>query len=266
MRGPDLQRVAAHAEGAALEGAVVAAVLLLDEAGDDAALVVGLAGDQVLGHGAVGLDRADAVDAGDRGDDDHVVAFEQGAGGRVAHPVDLLVDLAFLLDVGVGARDIGLGLVVVVIRYEILDRVFREEALELAVELGGEGLVGGEDDRRALGGLDDLGDGEGLAGAGGAEQHLVALAGVGALDQLGDRRGLVAGGLEVRVQDEAPAALELVAGGRRGGEDRGGHGRTSRGGRKELGQAGGDGKGRSGSQAGRGWRMLSLRMSDFLGN
>jgi hypothetical protein len=50
--------------------------------------------DQVLGHRAVGLDRADAVDAGDRGDDDHVVAFQQRPGGRVAHPVDLLVDLA----------------------------------------------------------------------------------------------------------------------------------------------------------------------------
>ena len=38
--GPDLERVAAHAEGAALEGGVVAAVLLGDEFGDDLALVV----------------------------------------------------------------------------------------------------------------------------------------------------------------------------------------------------------------------------------
>jgi hypothetical protein len=53
----------------------------------------------------------------------------------VAHAVDLLVDGRVLLDIGVGARDIGLGLVVVVVRDEILDRVLREEALELAVEL-----------------------------------------------------------------------------------------------------------------------------------
>jgi hypothetical protein len=59
----------------------------------------------------------------------------------VAHPVDLFVDLAFLLDVGVRARDIGLGLVVVVVADEILDRVVREEALELAVELRGQRLV-----------------------------------------------------------------------------------------------------------------------------
>ena len=131
----------------------------------------------------------------------------------MAHPVDLLVDLAFLLDEGVGARHIGLGLVVVVIRYEILDGVLREEALELAVKLCRQGLVRREDDRRALGRLDDLGRGEGLAGAGGAEQHLVALAGCESRDQFGDRGGLVAGGLELRAQHEGPAALELGAAG-----------------------------------------------------
>ena len=115
------------------------------------ALVVGLALEEVLGHRRVGLDRADAVDAGHRGDDDDVVALEQRPGGRVAHPVDLLVDLGFLLDVGVRPRHVGLGLVVVVVGDEVLDRVVGEEALELAVELGGERLVGREDDRRALG-------------------------------------------------------------------------------------------------------------------
>jgi hypothetical protein len=47
--------------------------------------------------------------------------------------------------------------------------------LELAVELGGQRLVGRQDQRRALGLLDHLGHGEGLARAGDAEQHLVAL-------------------------------------------------------------------------------------------
>ena len=217
---PDLERIAADPEGAAGEALVVAAVLLLDEVGDDAALVVGLADDEVLGHRAIGLDRADAVDAGDRGDDDDVVALQQRPGGRVAHPVDLLVDLAFLLDIGVGAGDVGLGLVVVVVGDEVFDRVLGEEALELAVELGGQRLVRRQDDRRALRGFDDLGDGEGLAGAGGAEKHLVALAREDALDQLGDGRGLVARGLELGAQHEALAALELGAGERLGGEGR----------------------------------------------
>ena len=115
----------------------------------------------------------------------------------MAHAVDLLVHRRVLLDIGVGARDIGLGLVVVVIGDEILDRVVREEALELAIELGGQRLVGREHQRRALRRLDHLRHGEGLARAGDAEQHLVALMRVHLRHQLGDGRRLVALGLEL---------------------------------------------------------------------
>ena len=127
------------------------------------------------GHRRIGLDRADAVDARHRGDDDDVVALEQRARRRVAHAVDLLVDRGILLDIGVGARDIGFRLVVVVIGDEIFDRVVGEEALELAVELRGQRLVRRQDQRRALRRLDHLGHGEGLARAGDAEQHLRAV-------------------------------------------------------------------------------------------
>jgi hypothetical protein len=54
--------------------------------------------------------------------------------------------IELLLDVGVGARHVGLGLVVVVVGDEILDRVVREEELELAVELRGQRLVGRQDE------------------------------------------------------------------------------------------------------------------------
>ena len=127
----------------------------------------------------------------------------------VAHAVDLLVDGRFLLDVGVGARDVGLGLVVVVVGDEVLDGVVGEEALHLAVELGGQRLVGGEDQGRALGAGDDLRDGVGLARAGDAEQDLVGLAVVGGLDEIGDGGGLVAGGLVGRDEAEGDAAFGL---------------------------------------------------------
>ena len=209
--GVDLDRVAAHAERAPREGLVVAAILLRHEVGHDLALVVLAARMEILGHRPVGLHRADAVDARHRGHDDDVVALQQSPGCRVAHPVDLLVDLRFLLDVGVAARDVGLRLVVVVVAHEVLDRVVGEETLELPVELGRERLVRRQDDRGALRLLDDLGHGEGLARARGAEQHLVALAANDALGQLGDRGGLVARGLEVGRHAEADAALELLA-------------------------------------------------------
>ena len=209
--GEHLDRVAAHAEQAAREIAGLhALVLQRDEVLDELALVDLVAELQREGHRGIGLDRADAVDAGDGGDDDDVVALEQRPRRRVAHAVDLLVDVGFLLDIGVGARDVGLRLVIVVVGDEILDRVVGKEAPELAVELRGERLVGREDQRRALGRLDHLGHGEGLARAGDAEQHLVALVGAHALDQFLDRLRLVALRLEFGDDAKAPPALGLV--------------------------------------------------------
>ena len=205
----DFQIIAANAEGAADEGGVIAGVLQVDELAHDGARIGDVAGLQLEGHRRIGLDRADAVNARDRGDDDHVIAFEDGARRGVAHPVDRLIDRRFFLDVGVGARHIGFGHVVVVIGDEILDRIVREEALELAIELGGEGLVRRQDQGRALHRLDDLGHGEGLAGAGRAEQDLVALLALETLDQFGNRLRLVTLGGVFRDALEALPALGL---------------------------------------------------------
>ncbi len=210
MRGENLQIIAPHPEGAAREGGIVALVLQRDQLPDNFPLIGDLPLLHGEGHRRIGLDRADAIEAGDGSDDDDVVPFQQRARGRVAHPVDGFVHRAFLLDVRVRSRDIGLGLVIVVIADEILDRIVRKEALELAIELRGEDLVGREDQRRALHRLDHLGHGEGLARSGDAEQNLVPLAGIGTLDQLGDRGRLIAGGRIVRDELERPPALGLV--------------------------------------------------------
>src|SRR6185312_11366458 len=217
--GEDVDHIAAHAEGAAGEIVVVAAVLQRDQAGDGLLAVDALAALDADRGARIGLDRADAVDAGDRGDDDDVVALQDRARRRMAHAVDLFIYGAVLLDIGVGARDIGFGLVVVVIADEIFDRVVGEEGLELAVELGGQGLVGRQDQGGALGRLDDLGHGEGLAAAGDAQKDLVALGGVDAGHQLGDGGGLVAGGRVVADQLEAAAAFGFFGAGRAVGHE-----------------------------------------------
>ena len=72
----------------------------------------------------------------------------------------------------------------------------RKEALELLVELGGERLVVREDERRLAELGDDVGGGEGLAGAGDAEQRLAILARVKAGREFLDGLRLIAGGLE----------------------------------------------------------------------
>ena len=214
MRRPQLDGVAAHAERAAHEIRVVAPVLQGHEVGHQLALLDLVAALQAEGHRRIGLDRADTVDAGYARHDDDVVALDQRAGRRMAHAVDLLVDGRILLDIGVGARDIGLGLVVIVVRDEILDRVVGKETLELAVKLGGQGLVRRQHQRRTLRRLDDLGHGEGLARAGNAEQHLVAFLRVRLGHKLGNRLRLIALGLEFGLDAQGDPALALLGTGR----------------------------------------------------
>ncbi len=174
--GEHLDRVAADAELVAREPEVVALVLQLDEPAEDRSLVVLLAlveHEQLLG---VVLGRTEAVDRRHRRHDDHVAAGQQRARGRVAQPVDLVVDRRVLLDVGVGRRDVRLGLVVVVVGDEVLDPVLREQLPELGGELRGQRLVGRQHERRPVRLRDHVGDRERLARAGDAEQRLEPVA------------------------------------------------------------------------------------------
>jgi hypothetical protein len=123
LRREDVDHVAAHAIHAALEVDLVALVLHLGQALDDLALADLLALLQVQDH-AVVIDRiADAVDRRDGAHDHHVAPFQQALGRRQAHLLDVLVDRGILLDEQVARRHVGLGLVVVVVGNEVLDRV-----------------------------------------------------------------------------------------------------------------------------------------------
>jgi hypothetical protein len=104
-------------------------------------------------------------------------------------------------------RHIGLGLVVVVIGNEVLDGVVGKELAEFGVQLGGQRLVGRQDQRRAPGAGDDVGHGVGLARAGDAEQGLEAQAVLQPFDQAIDGLRLVAGRQEGLVETKR-AALE----------------------------------------------------------
>ncbi len=202
VRREDLERLAPDPERAAREHAVVAVVLDRDELAQQRVAVDLLAALEDLHVHLVRLRRAQAVDARDRRDHDHVAAREHGCRRGVAQPVDLLVDRGVLLDVEVAARDVGLGLVVVVVGDEVLDGVVGEEGPELVAELGRERLVVGDHERRALHRLDHPRHRHRLAGAGGAEQRLEALAGDDALRHRLDRPRLVCGGREDAVELE----------------------------------------------------------------
>ena len=191
----DLDRVAAHAEVAAREVDVVAVVLHRDELADQRIAVVDLADLQRDHRPQVLLGRTEAVDARDGAHHDDIAPAQQRVRRRVPQPLDLGVDRRVLLDEGVGLRDVRLGLVVVVVADEVLDRVVRHELAELVRQLRRERLVVREHQRRPLHLLDEPRGGRRLAGSGGAEQHDIRLAGVDARGELGDRLRLVAGGL-----------------------------------------------------------------------
>ena len=174
--GKHLQRVAADAEGAAGQRLVVARVLDVHELAKHRVAVDHLPRLEHQHQLVVLLGRAQAEDARHAGHHDRVPTAEQRGGGGVAQALDLVVDRGVLLDVEVLRRHVGLGLVVVVVGDEVLDRVVREELPELVAQLGGQRLVVGDHQRGALGLLDREGHRGRLAGAGDAQERLEPVA------------------------------------------------------------------------------------------
>jgi hypothetical protein len=202
-----VDRVPPDAKGAAAEIDVVAGVLHPGQARQQLALRHRILLPQHLAHVLVVAGIADAVDARHRRHDHGIVALEQALGRRQAHLLDVLVDRAVLLDVEVARGDVGLGLVVVVVGDEVLDRVLGEELAEFRVELRGERLVGRDHERGPAGLRDDVGHRVGLARARDPQQRLVGETVVQALDELLDRLGLVARRRERAMQAEGASGI-----------------------------------------------------------
>ena len=163
IRRIDVDDLTAHPVGSAAQFHVVAAVLQLGETAQQLALIDEFAPGQMQHHAEVGLGVTQTVDARHRGNDHYVAPLHQRLGGGESHLLDMLVDGGILLDIGIRGRHIGLRLIIVIIRNEVFHGVVREELPHLAVELGRQGLVGGQDQGRSLHLQDDIGDGEGLA-------------------------------------------------------------------------------------------------------
>ncbi len=120
----------------------------------------------------------------------------------MAQTLDLVVDRAVLLDVGIRRRNVCLGLIVVEVRDEILHGVFWEELTKLGAELGGKRLVVAEDQGRFLNQLDRARHGHRLAAAGDSEERLHAVAALDPTGQRLRRLGLIARQCEGRNEGE----------------------------------------------------------------
>ena len=190
------------AETPAGENRVVSLVLHAHQLLHLGPVVEDLACSEDMRHVAERNGIGEAEDAGDGGNDNHIAALHERERGRKPHAVNLRVDVRVFLYVEVLAGDVGLRLVVVVCRDEVLHPVFREEGLELPVKLRRKGLVVRENQRRALDLLDDLGHGEGLSRAGDSLESLEAVAVKDSLSQGVYCLLLVARDIEGRMHDK----------------------------------------------------------------
>ncbi len=191
----DIYRVALDAEITTVEGHFVARILRILELahkGGGRDLLPYLDSD----NPAIEILRvAQTVEARDGGDHNDVAPTAHECHRRAQSEfIKLLVYREVLLDICIRGGYVGLGLIVIVVRDEILHGVLGEEGLELLVELGGESLIMAEDKGRALGLRYDVGNGERLSRACHTQQHLRLFARVDTLHELPNCLGLVARG------------------------------------------------------------------------
>ena len=193
----DLQGVAADSEGAALTRNVVADVLVGDEVPQQLVTIPFLPHLQRDHPVDVLLRSTQTVDGRDGRHDDDVSPGQQGIRRGVTQPLDLLVEAGVLLDEGVRLRDVRLGLVIVVVRDEVLDGIVREEGAQLLGELGRQGFVGLHDEHRPLQLFRQPCHRGRLASTGGTQQNDVLLTALDPLLQLCNGLRLVARRLEL---------------------------------------------------------------------
>ena len=199
----DLDDVAPHPKGAAHEVQVVAGILYLHEARENLAarnlLPLAECEHQIPVAGRI----AQSIDRGDRGDDDHVAPLHERGSRAQPQPVNVLVYRRILFDIGVRGRDVGFGLIVVIVGDEIFDRIARKELAQFAIQLRGQRLVVTHDERGTAHLGDHRGQRHGLPASRHAEQRLPLLAAAHPVRKVADRRGLVAHRRERQLKIEA---------------------------------------------------------------
>ena len=109
----------------------------------------------------------------------------------MAKLVYLLINARVFLNVGIGLRNVGLRLVVVVVGNKIVNGALRKKLFKFLIKLGGQHFVGGYDQRGQIHLFNHRCHRKSFAGTGNAQKHLVFLAGFQAGDKLFYRLHLI---------------------------------------------------------------------------
>ena len=167
--------IATHAKRTARQVIIIAIVLNIDERMDKVITLERHFLVDIRRQPRIILRRANTIDTRHRCNDDHITSREQRGGRLMAQHLDFFVDRRILLDIGVALRHIRLGLIVIVIRYEIDYGVIGEKLLELACKLSGKGLIGSHDKRRLTQGLNGFGHRKSLTRTSHTQQNLITV-------------------------------------------------------------------------------------------
>ena len=134
--------------------------------------------------------------------DDRVTAHKKRIGRGKTHLVNVFVDRGIFLDIGVGTRYIGFGLVIVIVGNKILNRIVRKEIPQFRVKLCCQCLVVSQHQARFPGLSNHIGHSECLAAASRPQQRLIQLSRLNTLGQFSDRARLITGRFVIRNQLE----------------------------------------------------------------
>ena len=138
----------------------------------------------------------------------------------MAEPFHLSIDRAVFFYERIGLGNIRLWLVVVVIGHKIFHRVVGQHLSQLRGQLGGEGLVVGEDQCGSLKSLNQPGRRRGFSRAGCSQQHHIRFTGPDARFELIQSLGLIAAGGVLTHHLEGPKSASSVHGASLGGLSR----------------------------------------------
>ena len=118
----------------------------------------------------------------------------------MAQLIDLFVDQRVLFDIKILARNVCLGLVIIIIGNEIFHGILREKTPHFGADLCRKRFIRLDDQRRTVALCNDICHGEGFAGAGYAEQHLVSQLCFHPFGKQRNRLRLVACGTQITLQ------------------------------------------------------------------
>ena len=190
----DLHGVAINPEGVALECEVVTRITVGNQFANKNVATDGHSGTDGKDESLIFARITERVDTGDRCHDNDVTALEKCAGCAVAQAVDLIVDKGVFFDIHILARNVSLGLVVVVVRNKIFDGGIGKEFTHLGADLRRQGFVRLQNQCRTIGARNDVCHGKGLTRSGNTQKRLHTLAAQNALGQALYRLRLVACG------------------------------------------------------------------------